>query len=524
MGNSADHWKKEQDLMAGKITADEYNAWWNDTHKNPSKTEVAQPAATTNPGSGTNFHQAAIDAAKNGDWAGVSEALNNREKKVMSTGENFGKSSTDILNELYAKYGQTGQDAQLGMLQGIFNDLFGRKYSDPYDTSAVLNQLMGMNYEDWTKGEAYKGLQKRYQDRGQEAMQDVLGQVAARTGGLASSYATTAAQQEYDEYMRQLEEVARQMYASERGELMDDYSLLAKANADSYNRWQQNWNNDYSMYQSGMDQWNANRNFDYQKGQDAIKNQYTKAGYTGYLNGDRTLQGQIFDHNVDQDAFNNGLATADRTGYMPDGTMTWDAQMDTWDKDQAKNDSLLAIAETAAKGGDTSILKKLFPDLTDEQLAAIATALSPTTKSRGGGGGGGELDYEGLFEAAKASGNPKSWLAQKANYSKYGFTSSSGLFDDYEAWLEGAEQDEIGDAEAHTYLPTFTTLPTAPAYTIGDAPDLNWTSVNNLNIGPVSAQTLETLLNAGGIYEDGKGNVYWSEGWNEDNYRAKLGI
>ena len=45
-------------------------------------------------------------------------------------------------------------------------------------------------------------------------------------------------------------------------------------------------------------------------------------------------------------------------------------------------------------------------------------------------------DKELLQEAAKKSGNPKSWLAQKANYQKFGFTSSSGLYSDYETWLE----------------------------------------------------------------------------------------
>lgn len=51
------------------------------------------------------------------------------------------------------------------------------------------------------------------------------------------------------------------------------------------------------------------------------------------------------------------------------------------------------------------------------------------------------MDYNGLFSAAKASGNPKSWLAQKANYQKYGFSSSSGLYSDYEAW-NGGQIDE----------------------------------------------------------------------------------
>ena len=52
-------------------------------------------------------------------------------------------------------------------------------------------------------------------------------------------------------------------------------------------------------------------------------------------------------------------------------------------------------------------------------------------------------DYEGLFRAAQASGNPKSWLAQKGNYTKYGFTSSSGLYADYQEWeANGGRLDE----------------------------------------------------------------------------------
>ena len=78
------------------------------------------------------------------------------------------------------------------------------------------------------------------------------------------------------------------------------------------------------------------------------------------------------------------------------------------------------------------------------QAAAKTSGRSGGTTRRSGGTSGGNttdgnesgLDYQGLFEAAKKSGNPKSWLAQKANYQKFGFTSSSGLYSDYETWLE----------------------------------------------------------------------------------------
>ena len=68
------------------------------------------------------------------------------------------------------------------------------------------------------------------------------------------------------------------------------------------------------------------------------------------------------------------------------------------------------------------------------QQAAQAAARSNTRVSTTPTGGG-EADYDGLFAAAQASGYPKSYIAN--NYKKFGFTSSSGVYDDYEDWLEG---------------------------------------------------------------------------------------
>lgn len=72
------------------------------------------------------------------------------------------------------------------------------------------------------------------------------------------------------------------------------------------------------------------------------------------------------------------------------------------------------------------------------------TSGSGSTGSRGSAGSKDAVyDYEGLFRAAQASGNPKSWLAQKGNYTKYGFTSSSGLYADYQEWeANGGGLDE----------------------------------------------------------------------------------
>lgn len=112
---------------------------------------------------------------------------------------------------------------------------YNSEYMD--QLNALARQLTSMNYDDWTKGSQYQALADRYGASGRMSMQDVLGQVASRTGGLASSYATTAAQQQYNQYMAQLEEIARQLYSQERGDLMDSASLYRNLANDEYDRY-----------------------------------------------------------------------------------------------------------------------------------------------------------------------------------------------------------------------------------------------------------------------------------------------
>lgn len=112
---------------------------------------------------------------------------------------------------------------------------YNSEYMD--QLNALARQLTSMNYDDWTKGNQYQALADRYGASGRMSMQDVLGQVASRTGGLASSYATTAAQQQYNQYMAQLEEVARQLYSQERGDLMGSASLYRNLANDEYDRY-----------------------------------------------------------------------------------------------------------------------------------------------------------------------------------------------------------------------------------------------------------------------------------------------
>ena len=238
-------------------------------------------------------------------------------------------------------------------------------------------QLLNMNYTDWTQGEQYQALADRYGQQGRMSMQDVLGQISSRTGGLASSYATTAAQQQYNQLMSQLEEAAMDMYNVERSDLYDRANMARQYAQDDYNRYLDEW-----------DQWNTNRNYEYQLSRDAIE-----------------------DQRYDQE---------------------WKYQQDQLARQQAEDK-----ANTMAQYGDFSGYKAL--GYTDAQIALMEAAYQATqankrsgarrSGSSGGTTGSITQDYDGLFRDAYNSRDAKSFIAN--NYKNYGFTKSTGLYDAY---------------------------------------------------------------------------------------------
>lgn len=91
---------------------------------------------------------------------------------------------------------------------------------------------------------AYRQYEKTYTRLGQRAMEDTLGQLSARTGGLAGSYAATAAQQSYQNHMAQLadkvpelRQLAYDMYRTERQDRLEGVELLGQLEGEAYDRW-----------------------------------------------------------------------------------------------------------------------------------------------------------------------------------------------------------------------------------------------------------------------------------------------
>lgn len=179
------------------------------------------------------------------------------------------------------------------ILQGLVNNGFntsdaGRPSFDyTYDSEmrALIDQILNSNLADWKKGDQYSALRDQYAANGQMSMADLLGQVSSRTGGLASSYAASVANQEYSDWMSKLEQAAREMYQQDRSDKLNSLGMLS----DAYDR-------EYGEYGDKLNQWNADRNFAYQQAQDALANQWKQ---------------KEWDYNMSQDEWNKAAQQAE---------------------------------------------------------------------------------------------------------------------------------------------------------------------------------------------------------------------
>lgn len=179
------------------------------------------------------------------------------------------------------------------VLQGLVNNGFntsdaGRPSFDyTYDPEmrALIDQILNSNLADWKQGDQYAALRDQYAANGEMGMNDLLGQVSSRTGGLASSYAASVANQEYNDWMSKLEQAAREMYQQDRSDKLSSLGMLS----DAYDR-------EYGEYGDKLNQWNTDRNFAYQQAQDALANQWKQ---------------KEWDYNMSQDEWNKAAQQAD---------------------------------------------------------------------------------------------------------------------------------------------------------------------------------------------------------------------
>lgn len=154
---------------------------------------------------------------------------------------------------------------------------YTNKYQGKIDdlTEAILNRE-AFSY-DPEKDPTYQQYKESYTRNGQRAMQDTLGQVSARTGGLASSYAGVAGQQTYENYMAELadkipelRQLAYSMYQDEGNNMRANLEMLMALEQGDHNKYAAllgQYNNDRSFKYG---QYADDRAYNYQVGRDQV--------------------------------------------------------------------------------------------------------------------------------------------------------------------------------------------------------------------------------------------------------------
>ena len=247
-------------------------------------------------------------------------------------------------------------------------------------------------------------------------MQDTLGQVSARTGGLASSYAGSAAQQTYDNYMGaladkipELKQLAYSMYQDEGNTQRANLEMLVALEQG-----------DYAKYADLLAQYNTDRSFDYGVHRDNIGDERYNNEWNYSVGRD-----QIADKRYE-----------DETAY----------NRETY-KDETEYNRALAKAQTLAAGGDFSGYKAL--GYTDQEIAGLksaynkaqASARSGGGSSRGGSSGGSKRGgssasedvYAGMYKAGiRSEGDAYAWLLSAG----YNTTQAGKLAGYYADWMK----------------------------------------------------------------------------------------
>ena len=248
------------------------------------------------------------------------------------------KSSAPQTNLVYEQaYIPTNDPAYMEALNAL-NNLTGAMptYSPSYDEqlSDLYNRIIGrgpFNY-DLNTDPFYQQYRNQAIDTGRLAMQDTMGQAAALTGGYGSSYGQSVGQQQYDAYLKSLNDTVPEFYDSaynrwlnEGNQLEEQYALTQGLANDEYNRYRDQMSDYYDQLNVAANRENQLYNRGYQANSDA--NSATSA------NRDRLL---------------NLMLT---TGYEPTESDLKNAGMSSGEADAWRNYYAAQQAAAAASGG-----------------------------------------------------------------------------------------------------------------------------------------------------------------------------
>ena len=221
----------------------------------------------------------------------------------------------------------------------------------------------------------YQQMLDRYVGQGQQAMMDTMGQAAALTGGYGNSYAQTAGQQSYQNYLQgaydmmpQFYQMALDRYQNDGDQLLNQYNLLANQEDMAYSR----YNDQLNRYLAELDRlqgvYDSERDYDYSRFQNDQAFDY------GMYTDAQNMQYQL-DRDATEDArYNQEWAYQQERDRIAD--KQWQKQFDesvrqynesmAWQKQQAA-----AKSSGGGGGGRSSGGSRSQPSVSDDDKKAM---------------------------------------------------------------------------------------------------------------------------------------------------------
>lgn len=173
------------------------------------------------------------------------------------------------------------------------------EYQRQRDEALRRAQNMRFSY-DPESDPVWQAYQKQYRREGQRAMQDTMAEAAMRTGGLANSYAVSAAAQAGNYYAAELSDRLPQLYNDAYQRYLAEFQRQLGI-SDQYAEFDQN---EYGRYADELGQWNKDRSFDYGLYRDRVGD----ARYADELAYDRTWNEENRDYSRNYQAQRDAIS------------------------------------------------------------------------------------------------------------------------------------------------------------------------------------------------------------------------
>lgn len=169
------------------------------------------------------------------------------------------------------------QSSSVQAAQNYLNNVLNNKPVADAQLSQLYDRIMNREQFQYDlNGDAlYQQYKDQYQNLGRQAMMDTMGNATALTGGYGSSYASTAGNQAYQQYLGQLNDIVPELYQmaydrynQEGNDMMNRYNLAYGQYRDAVGDWNterdyanndywNKYNADYGDWQNMLNYWNS---------------------------------------------------------------------------------------------------------------------------------------------------------------------------------------------------------------------------------------------------------------------------